>query len=587
MNVTDEFILEHAQRYLRLVAAYKPPPAPASKETGETMEDAGIVIVTRLRPMLGHELSSGMVPGLFPREHTKGQVDLHELRRPVRGLPRLNSFTYRVDKFYGVDTSSEDMYHDLVHPLVAWAWGGGVSTVFAYGQTGSGKTYTVSALERLVASTLTGGALEGRREMHVSIIELAGNTAADLLNARKPISVLEDSFGATHLAGAAEHPVTDVAALLAHVDAAARFRRTASTTKNDASSRSHAVCRLRLVNPALPDADDGLLYLVDLAGSEAARDVATHGADRMRETREINVSLSVLKDCIRGRAAADHVTAAAAGQKKAKPPYVPFRQSALTKVLKHVFDPAASRACRTVVVACVNPCLADVGASKNTLRYAEMLRVVAPAAPAVMFDAGKPATWSNEQLRAWVGKNSGTPPVVPQILAPSESGAQLLRLVAAEFLTRCLRSPGVTDEQARAFQAKFWRLHVDSQRATATPVDAKAAAAPEKTGLSSADPRPDMAGVPFTERIRPGLVVAFDPPADMPMPLPGRNLAVVLGADGARAQGRYTCARVTPGFMPNAFEVCLWRQVVVPVERMVAEVLLEYDVATRYYYETL
>lgn len=309
---------------------------------------------------------------------------------------------------------------------MAWAWGGGVSTVFAYGQTGSGKTYTVSALERLVASTLTGGALEGRREMHVSIIELAGNTAADLLNARKPVSVLEDSFGATHLAGAAEHPVTDVAALLAHVDAAARFRRTASTTKNDASSRSHAVCRLRLANPALPDADDGLLYLVDLAGSEAARDVATHGADRMRETREINVSLSVLKDCIRGRAAADHVTAAAAGQKKAKPPYVPFRQSALTKVLKHVFDPAASRACRTVVVACVNPCLADVGASKNTLRYAEMLRVVAPAAPAVMFDAGKPATWSNEQLRAWVGKNSGTPPVLrrsspPPSRAPSSS----------------------------------------------------------------------------------------------------------------------------------------------------------------------
>ncbi|EEY19590.1 conserved hypothetical protein [Verticillium alfalfae VaMs.102] len=463
--------------YLRLVAAYRPPPTPASKEGGGTKDDAGIVIVTRLRPMLGDELSSGMVPGLFPREHTTGHVDLHELRRPVRGLPGLNSFNYRVDKFYGVDTSSEDIYHDLVHPLVAWAWGGGVSTFFAYGQTGSGKTYTVSALERLVAETLTAGTLEGRREMHVSIVELAGNAAADLLNARKPVSVLEDS-----------------------------------TTRRRAP---FGICRLRLANPALPDADDGLLYLVDLAGSEAARDVATHGANRMRETREINVSLSVLKDCIRGRAAADHVTAAAAaaGQKKTKPPYVPFRQSALTK--------------------------------------------------------------------------SGTPPVVPQLLAPSESGAQLLRLPVPEFLTRCLRSPGVTDDQARAFQAKFWRLHVDSQRATAAPVNTKAAAAPEKMGMSSADPRPDMAGVPFTERIRPGLVVAFDPPADMPMPLPGRNLAVVLGADEGQAQGRYTCARVTPGFMPNAFEVNLWRQVVVPVERMVAEVLLEYDVATRYYYETL
>ncbi|KAM0276618.1 hypothetical protein ACHAQH_006575 [Verticillium albo-atrum] len=576
MNVTDEFILEHAQRYLRLVAAYKPP---KPKVNNETSPDADIVIATRLRPMQEDEASSGMVPGLFPREGTN-HVDLHELRRPVRGLPGLNSFNYRVDKFYGVDTSSEDIYRDLVHPLVLWAWGGGVSTIFAYGQTGSGKTFTVSALERLVAGTLTGGELEGKREMYVSIIELAGNSAADLLNARKPVSILEDSFGSTHLAGAAEHAVTDAASLLARVDAAATFRRTATTMKNDASSRSHAICRLRLANPALPNADDGLLYLVDLAGSEAARDVATHGADRMRETREINASLSVLKDCIRGRAAVD-----ALASSKGKPPYVPFRQSALTKVLKHVFDPAASRACRTVVVACVNPCLADVGASKNTLRYAEMLRVVVPRGQVANYEAGKPATWDNEQVREWVGKNSGTPSVAPQLLAPSESGAQLLRLPVPEFLTRCLRSPGVTEDQARAFQAKFWRLHVDSQRASATaPAEKPNDAAPEKTGMSSVDPRPEMAGVPFKERMRPGLVVAFDPPADMPMRLPGRNLAVVLGAEG---EGRYNCARVTPGFMPNAFEVGLWRQVVVPVERMEAEVLLEYDVATRYYYETL
>ena len=81
----------------------------------------------------------------------------------------------------------------------------------------------------------------------------------------------------------------------------------------------------------------------------------------MRETREINTSLSVLKDCIRSKAKADVL--ASSGLKM---PHIPFRQSALTKVLKHIFDPASTRACKTVVIACINPSLADVGPSKNT-----------------------------------------------------------------------------------------------------------------------------------------------------------------------------------------------------------------------------
>lgn len=272
--------------------------------------------------------------------------------------------------------------------------------MFAYGQTGSGKTHTVSGLERLIAETLFSDEVEGTRSIFVSIIELAGNSAFDLLNSRKPVSILEDSFGSTHLAGASEYNVTDAATLLKHINNAASFRRTASTQKNDSSSRSHAICKIRLENPELPQADDGLLYLIDLAGSEAARDVTAHSAERMKEAREINASLSVLKDCIRGRASIDAGTAA-----PGKKLYVPFRQSALTKVLKHVFDPAAERSCKTVVVACVNPSFLDVGASKNTLRYGEMLRVPVHKTVAPKYDVVKPSTWSHEQLQEWIVKN--------------------------------------------------------------------------------------------------------------------------------------------------------------------------------------
>lgn len=160
--------------------------------------------------------------------------------------------------------------------------------------------------------------------------------------------------------------------------------------------------------------EDGLLYLIDLAGSEAARDMASHSADRMKETREINGSLSVLKDCIRGKVEADALaavalTASKSEKMKMKKPHVPFRQSALTKVLKHVFDPAGTRSCKTVVIACVNPSIVDVGASRNTLRYAEMLRVLVPNAKPVAYKADVPMTWSNEKLQEWINNNVSFP----------------------------------------------------------------------------------------------------------------------------------------------------------------------------------
>jgi kinesin family protein 2/24 len=288
--------------------------------------------------------------------------------------------------------------------LVPFAWNGGIGTLFAYGQTGSGKTFTVSQLEKLVAMSLMDGSLEGQRQVYMTIIDLAGNSAYDLLNSRKPISILEDSFGVTQLAGANEHLVQDRDEVMDLIERAASFRRTAPTLKNDASSRSHGICRIRIKNPATDS--DGLLYLIDLAGSEAAHDVAVHGADRMRETRAINMSLSVLKDCIRGKVESDALTFSGGPKSKQRKPRVPFRQSALTKVLKHVFDPAGSRPGKTVVIACVNPSIADVGPSKNTLRYAEMLRVLVPATTNKMEpNPMAPMAWANAQVKDWVTKN--------------------------------------------------------------------------------------------------------------------------------------------------------------------------------------
>lgn len=431
------------------------------------------------------------------------------------------------------------------------------------------------------------------------------------------MSILEDSFGSTHFAGASDFQVPDAETLLKHIEDAAAFRRTEPTLKNNTSSRSHAICKIRLVNPELPQADEGVLYLIDLAGSEAARDKSAHSAERMKEAREINTSLSVLKDCIRGRAGID---IAATNNRVG---YVPFRQSSLTRVLKHVFDPAAERSCKTLVIACINPSFLDVGASKSTLRYGALLKGTPPKPAVVGYDPVKPSSWNHEQLQEWISKSvsgsggvalamaltsrtqSGTPAVSADLLAPVETGKQLLRVPAPEFILRCLKTDGVTKEQAIAFHSKFWSMHIDSARSTtfkkpangnksesgkATPGGDSAAIIDstldkQAKGLCSSDPRVgvDTAKVPFKERLRPGMVVSWDPSEVVGVPkLEGRNLAILLAPEG---DDKWTSGMVAPGLLPGSYELYVWHQFVAPVDKMLAEVVLEYDLGSRYYYE--
>jgi kinesin family protein 2/24 len=226
---------------------------------------------------------------------------------------------------------------------------------------------------------------------------------------------MEDAFGESQLVGAVEEKPSTAEELLLHIERSMSFRKTAPTLKNDSSSRSHAVCRIRIANKDVIDAPDGLLFLVDLAGSEMDRDIKEHSRDRMIETRDINVSLSTLKDCIRGRAMWN-MTDGVATNKRAMNVHVPFRSSVLTKVLKHVFDVKGGRYCKTAVLACVKPNAADAGPSKNTLRYAELLRVPVPKIKPASYNVNIPSTWSHQALTEWIERNVSYSTSVAKIL---------------------------------------------------------------------------------------------------------------------------------------------------------------------------
>jgi len=91
---------------------------------------------------------------------------------------------------------------------------------------------------------------------------------------------------------------------------------------------------------------------------------------------------------------------------------------------------------------------------------------------------------------------SGSPPISSSILAPTENGTQLCKLTKGEFVSRCLKTPNVSAEHARAFYDKLWRLHVDS-------CTAKSAAPSEvSSAIASEDEESAKLIVPFQERLQ-------------------------------------------------------------------------------------
>lgn len=59
-------------------------------------------------------------------------------------------------------------------------------------------------------------------------------------------------------------------------------RATKSTFKNDTSSRSHSVCRIRVFNEFFKSMEPGEFNIIDLAGSENASDMQFHDKDLVK-----------------------------------------------------------------------------------------------------------------------------------------------------------------------------------------------------------------------------------------------------------------------------------------------------------------
>eukprot|EP00947_MAST-08B_sp_MAST-8B-sp1_P001029 g1029.t1 len=156
--------------------------------------------------------------------------------------------------------------------------------------------------------------------------------------------------------------------VLACVAAGAAQRVTASTRRNDESSRSHAIFALELIlkDTAAGTSRRSVMHMVDLAGSEryqhlsgAAGAAGAASVVDPAETRNINLSLMALKGCI--------------GALAEKRRHVPFRDSTLTQLLAHCIG---GRSATTHLLVHASPSLLRASETRDTLSFAARARTI-------------------------------------------------------------------------------------------------------------------------------------------------------------------------------------------------------------------
>ncbi|XP_077966673.1 kinesin-like protein KIF28 [Styela clava] len=275
------------------------------------------------------------------------------------------------------------VFDDLGQGILNNAWEGYNSTLFAYGQTGSGKSYSIvgyginKGVVPVLADRLftqigekSNGA-DGQFEVTFSMLEIYSEQVRDLLNPKTlklkgGLKVRENPTRGFYVEGLETVAVASYENIESRMSEGTKNRTVAATNMNATSSRAHTIVGITFVQKTKNDSGEemsktSVINLVDLAGSERARSTGATG-ERLKEGAMINQSLSSLGNVI--SALADR-----SGGKKVR---VPYRDSALTKLLKNALGGNS----KTVMVAAISPADINYDETLSTLRYADRAKQI-------------------------------------------------------------------------------------------------------------------------------------------------------------------------------------------------------------------
>lgn len=277
-----------------------------------------------------------------------------------------SKFSYAVDHAYQMETQTEDIFKEVLQPLLNDFLSGYNITLMAYGQTGTGKTYTMSGLTPLAINHIVQVGFRGNvEELSFQFIEVYGDTIRDLL-AEDPIESskhlqlfdgAKGEGGETLLTGAVRIRAVSLHQITELIEYGTMMRATGATSISEASSRSHSIFTV------FNHRDNSKLHLVDLAGSERVKKTKNVG-QRFQESIAINTGLLALGNVIRALRK-NH-------QSQSAKNHVPYRSSKLTRLLQ---DSLGGNS-RTVFIACIAPDHYNQEETKRTLEYSTIAQRV-------------------------------------------------------------------------------------------------------------------------------------------------------------------------------------------------------------------
>ena len=294
--------------------------------------------------------------------------------------------TYAFDFAFDKNSTQITVFEKSTKFLIEGVVNGYNATVFAYGATGAGKTYTMLGKESnpgimpLTLAELFNKVKQFKNEREYKLkfwyLEIYNENIRDLLRFMNPnnsnsnnineenesLDLREDPIKGIIVSGITEINVNNSSDMLKILKRGNRNRTQEATGANETSSRSHAILQVAI---EYKDKNSGIdfevkyskLSLIDLAGSERAAATQNRGI-RLIEGANINRSLLTLGNCI--NALCDAMS------KGIKKPYIPYRDSKLTRLLK---DSLGGNA-RTVMIANVSPSINTFDDTYNTLKYA-------------------------------------------------------------------------------------------------------------------------------------------------------------------------------------------------------------------------
>ena len=303
------------------------------------------------------------------------------------GAHRREEKVLSYDAVLGHDASQLEVYEALGRPVLEDVIQGYHGCVLAYGQTGAGKTHSLlnmaeksaddaGLLPRIVADLFVGLSADWRGiyTVKVGMFQIYNEQVDDLLKPGKTnLRVKQSVHGGWEVEGLSWYTCRTPEYLMQVVRNGRKRLIYAETHMNKHSSRSHAVVQIRLIRndrAALHSLESstgdlegakregriqvsqrlGQLTVVDLAGSERVKKSHSEGM-RLTEAKNINTSLLAFGNCVQALAS--------------RKPYVPYRESTLTKVL----ETSLSGNCRTALLVCVSPEEAHASETMSSLEF--------------------------------------------------------------------------------------------------------------------------------------------------------------------------------------------------------------------------